>query len=412
MSKPVTALTTFGASTSGTTTQLDNNFLACTTSINDLNTYSNYMADTGAANAYVVTLAAGLTGALTDGLLIQMKASAANTGASTLNYNGGGTKPIVNIDGTALASGVIPANAIVQLQYSSSVSSWQLQTQLSAAASASAGVPVRQTVLSGPINSSGFPVLLPTSCANLSIATANITASAPMIVTASNGFGSTGAIDRTGVSNANLTWNCTANAINFLGVVVNADTTLTAFVVANTNGNQPVYQYGGAATNGAANYTFNTQEMTMRAGNGNAGNAQTYSVFVGEANCNSNAAVTVTNYAYLGRYFSGFTATLPAANTTVAASHNLGTNIILRPQFIIECTSADIGYAVGDRLSDVSVVNSAGTFLLAQSIYYSRMTVGTVNGGGSFNTNAKNGAGNTALTAASWKYGFQVSRGF
>jgi hypothetical protein len=105
MSKPVTGQTTFGASTSGTTTQLDNNFLLAYNALNDLNTYSNYLVDTGAVDAMVVSLSGGLTGPLTDGLVIQVKVIASNTGATTLNYNATGVIPVVQIDGSALSAG-------------------------------------------------------------------------------------------------------------------------------------------------------------------------------------------------------------------------------------------------------------------------------------------------------------------
>lgn len=128
MTKPVSGQTTFGSNTSGTTTQLDNNFLLAYNALNDLNTYQNYLTDTGAANAYAVTLGAGLTGALTDGLQIQVKFSATNTGASVINYNATGNANIVNPNGTALTTNQIKANAILPLQYSTALSSWELQT--------------------------------------------------------------------------------------------------------------------------------------------------------------------------------------------------------------------------------------------------------------------------------------------
>lgn len=128
MTKPVTGQTTFGSNTTGTTTQLDNNFLLAYNALNDLNTYSNFLTDTGSANTVVVTLAANLTGALTNGLVLQIKVAATNTGASTLNYNSGGALNILNIDGTALSAGQLVTGGICQFQYRSSDTSWLLQT--------------------------------------------------------------------------------------------------------------------------------------------------------------------------------------------------------------------------------------------------------------------------------------------
>src|SRR5580700_6677433 len=117
MAKPVTGQTVFGANTTGTTTQLDNNFLLAYNALNDLNTYSNYIVDSGVANAYVVTLASNLTASLAAGLSVQFKAVNANTGASTLNVNGTGVKNIINSNGNALDAGQIPAGGVINVIY-------------------------------------------------------------------------------------------------------------------------------------------------------------------------------------------------------------------------------------------------------------------------------------------------------
>lgn len=75
-----------------------------------------YAADTGAADAYVVALAAAPT-AYTAGLRISFKATNANTGASTINVNGLGAKSIKRQNGTDLGAAEIGANNIVLIQY-------------------------------------------------------------------------------------------------------------------------------------------------------------------------------------------------------------------------------------------------------------------------------------------------------
>jgi hypothetical protein len=117
MTKPVTIPNTFATATTAIPlSQLDSDFSTVATALNDANTYSNYAADTGVANAYVVTLS-GVSTTYSAGLRIQFKAGAANTGASTLNVNGGGTKNITFQDASALSSGTIAANAIVDVMY-------------------------------------------------------------------------------------------------------------------------------------------------------------------------------------------------------------------------------------------------------------------------------------------------------
>lgn len=117
MAKPITNPNLFAGATTGTTVQLDADFATVYAAVNDFNTMSNYLVDSGAANAYVVTLPANLTLSLAAGLMIQFKATNANTGASTLNANVTGVKNILNLNGTTLSAGQIALNAIVQVIY-------------------------------------------------------------------------------------------------------------------------------------------------------------------------------------------------------------------------------------------------------------------------------------------------------
>ncbi len=122
MTKPVGSLTQWGALTSGNTSDLDANFTALKTAVNDLGTYSNYTAsDTGSANTYTPQYSSSLTGTLAAGLRLQFLANATNTGASTVNATVGGSalgsKSIKNLDGSALTYGQIVQNGIVDLLY-------------------------------------------------------------------------------------------------------------------------------------------------------------------------------------------------------------------------------------------------------------------------------------------------------
>jgi len=117
MSKPVAIPNTFATATTVIPlSNLDQNFTAVATSINSALTYSNYAADTGAADAYVVTFT-GLAAAYAAGLRIQFRAANANTGASTINVNAQGTKNITFQNAAALTAGIIAANSIVDVMY-------------------------------------------------------------------------------------------------------------------------------------------------------------------------------------------------------------------------------------------------------------------------------------------------------
>lgn len=96
---------------------IDSNFTPLYNGILSLNTFGNYYVDSGAANAYVVTITARQSATLAAGLPVQLKAANANTGASTLNVNGTGAKNILNPDGSALSAGQIRVNAIVSVMY-------------------------------------------------------------------------------------------------------------------------------------------------------------------------------------------------------------------------------------------------------------------------------------------------------
>lgn len=95
---------------------IDSNFTPLYGLLNALNTFGNYYADSGAANAYVISLAANQTATLAAGLPVQFLAAHSNTGASTLDATGS-AKNILNPDGTALVAGQIVANAIVSVMY-------------------------------------------------------------------------------------------------------------------------------------------------------------------------------------------------------------------------------------------------------------------------------------------------------
>lgn len=85
-----------------------------------------YVNDTGAADAYVATLAPVVTSYVA-GLRVQIKVANANTGASTLNVNGLGVKTIKTVSGLDLQAGDMIANMIADLIYDGT--NFQLQNR-------------------------------------------------------------------------------------------------------------------------------------------------------------------------------------------------------------------------------------------------------------------------------------------
>ena len=76
----------------------------------------NFAADTGIADAYVVTLAP-VPSAYVDGMRVWSLIGNANTGASTLNVNALGAIAIKYIDGSALRADALRADAIHEFVY-------------------------------------------------------------------------------------------------------------------------------------------------------------------------------------------------------------------------------------------------------------------------------------------------------
>ena len=80
---------------------------------------------TGSANTYVINSTPALS-ALVDGVSAYLDINVANTGASTLNWDGKGAKSIVDSKGNALTSGKLPLNGIVGVRYNASTTNFQL----------------------------------------------------------------------------------------------------------------------------------------------------------------------------------------------------------------------------------------------------------------------------------------------
>lgn len=98
---------------------------------------ANAATDTGAANAYVLTTANTVTSYVANAVFI-FKASATNTGATTVNVNGIGAKTIQRQAGTDLVAGDITINAMVMIAYDGTQFKLLTATSESAAAATSA----------------------------------------------------------------------------------------------------------------------------------------------------------------------------------------------------------------------------------------------------------------------------------
>ena len=93
---------------------------------NDYVRVPGYAATSGSANNYTVTLNPAPT-SYTDGMCVAVKINTTNTGASTLNVNGLGAKPIKKPNGNDVGAGNLKAGSIYTFRYNATTGNFILQ---------------------------------------------------------------------------------------------------------------------------------------------------------------------------------------------------------------------------------------------------------------------------------------------
>ena len=355
----------------------------------------------------------------------------ANTGAVTLNINAIGAKSVTKDGTTALAADDIVSGAVCVVVYDGT--QFQLVTtksvpaasetvagrvELATAAEVSAGTdttravvpatlaPVlaaitrggsRQTVLSGPVDSSGLPAF------GGSTGSTTVTASGTLVATAANGYGATGSADRVGVI-SNPSWTgLSTNGTMYLYLDIAANGTCTP----GSTTLAPVYQDGGTYSTTNGQFTFNISEMTGKVGDGSAAN-QTYRVFAGEVTVAGGVVTAITWYALRGQYQSGLQTV--TALTLVSVNHNIGvTPRYVRTVLVNQTT--EYGYAEGDEVDLMSVANIGSGTNHGLSIRIRPNSIGIATGNGISIVRADTGAV-AALTLSRWRTRSYVQRGW
>ena len=270
----------------------------------------------------------------------------------------------------------------------------------------------RQTVSTGPVTAAGLPNFLPaTTTGTLALQTSNVSSTYPLVATAAGGWSiATGApVDAIGVATGPLTWtglaaNRAAATPNFLYVSIAGGALTPGSTLL-----PPIYQFGGtpAVTNGQ--FTFNIAEMRGYLGNGTSA-PQVNLVMVGEAATDGTAVISTVGYAYNGRYDSGYTATLPSANTSTSKNHYLGL-VPSISDFRAQCISADAGYVVGDELGGGSLWTDDGSVNTALTHRAARNDMSVI-----VSTNIvvlhKTSGARTVLTRNRWQWRQIAERGW
>lgn len=356
----------------------------------------------GTAPNYTATPTPALTDYVANKIYPVFFHAAGTTGSNAISFSGLGNRNLKQLDssGTKIPA-IIPAPMGSYLLYDGT--DFILLDPLPVSPVGG----VRQTVQAAPVDTAGLPNFLPATSSGTTLTSTGVSSASPIVVNAAGGGGTTGLADRVGVSTSNLVWTgCTiTNAVkNYFYVDVSANGTLTT----GSTTVAPVYQQGGTPAVTSGLLTFNYGEMRGYIGNGSSA-PQGYRVYVGEGTGNGTNVASIIAYALNGFYDSGFTATLPAGGTLTSKNHNIGVSEIYGV-FIRECTTIDLGYAVGDRI--ISVPGGfESTNYHPDNINTTALTISLSKSGIYYSSN-KSGAAGGYLTVGSWKYKFIAQRAF
>jgi len=113
-----------------------------------------YGADSVGTDAYAITPTPAIS-AYSAGMVFRFKAGTANTGAATLQVGSGAAKAIVKLYNTALATGDILQNQVVEVAYNSTNDNWQMLSPSGVAPLTTTGAYANGTTTKDVSDSSG-----------------------------------------------------------------------------------------------------------------------------------------------------------------------------------------------------------------------------------------------------------------
>lgn len=296
---------------------------------------------------------------------------------------------------TALGKFTLDANAVDPLE------AVTLQQMQAAAAAIYRGI-VRQSVQSGPVDSDGLPSF------GGSIGSTTVTATGTLVVSAAGGYGTSGAVDRVGVA-TNPSWTgLSTNGTMYLYLDIAADGTCTT----GSTTTAPSYIAGDGYSTTSGAWSFSTSEMTGKLGDGSAAN-QVWRMFVGQVTVSGGVVSAIVWYALRGEYRAPWTATLPGVSTAVSRNHNIGVHPETS-ELILDCTTTDAGYAVGDRIVSPLTTGAWGSSTdISIHVWASSLSTGfTTGASNAFTASNKTTGVLSGLTAASWRYRIVSRRGW
>ncbi len=196
--------------------------------------------------------------------------------------------------------------------------------------------PVRQTVLTGPIDSNGRADFIE-SASGLNARTKNITDVLPLIMSYGNGFDSHGQYDLIAVLEENMNWN-SLPASSTVYLYFDYDPS-TGSITAGFTTLVPEYSYVKPSSPSSGQYWYPMDHRCSGEYYNGSSWVPVIRIFVGEVVTDASSVTSIISYAYQGFYKSDIITT--ALSTSYSFSHNLGS----WNYFIIENSRLNSNYA-------------------------------------------------------------------
>jgi len=352
-------------------------------------------------NAYAAQASDGRTTLVVNNTLLVCRMALANTATATLTF--GSISGTIRKNGlTALTSGDIVGGQWCQFIWDGTY--WQMLSS-AVPASARATVPVRQTVLSCSVGTTGLPNFL-THSGGTTVSTQNCTTT-PLVVAFAYGSDDSGAVDYvTRISTNAANWTGLGGTTTYYLYVDRS--VATGAITYGITTNRPTYTNTSTVAVGAGFHTYLITTGFMY--EGAATSTAIQRVFVGEATTVGGAVTGVTAYMPRGQFQSGTDDTFTLDNSTETQTHQLG----LTPRvarWVLVNAIAQNNYVLGDEVP-LECVSSAGGAITTGTYANATTMVARLRWSSQTPSVIDGAWGISAVTVANWTLRAYASRGW
>lgn len=350
----------------------------------------NFFTTTGTAPNFVLTPTVDV-GVPVLGDRYSIKFHANGAGSDMLNVSGHGNMALMKYTSSGTKTAFAPVSGMLtDIEHDGT--NWVVLDQLPTSGSGAAVIAgVRQSVISGPIDSNGQ------SSFGGATGSTTVTMTGTLIATAAQGYTTTGGCSDVVGSGTNLSWTGLAtNGVMYLYVDI-----ISGALTAGAGTLAPAYQEGGAYSATAGQLTFNIQQMNQQ-----VAQVQSARVYVGQVTVSSNVVSAIVWYALNGRYKSPLTA-VQSTGTMQNFNHNLGiypNNV----ELYIQCISSDKGYGVGARVKP----GTAATESLNPIVNVTPLAMASIGPSTIFDIPSASTGSAVDITTTSWNQIMSASRGW